>query len=163
MLEDFLRSAETQLVMLALVYVLILAFIFLDLWAGVRKAKKKGVFRSSHGYRQTLEKIAKYYNAIFVLTVIDVVQMCAVYQLNYQCNSSIPQIPIMTFIGAIFIGFIELKSVYEKSEQKDKAKIADTAKLLEEMMEKSLKEHSPEEIITAFNAYLTDKNKEKKE
>lgn len=59
---------------------------------------------------------------ILVITSIDVVQMLAITQLNPQTNHTLPVLPFFTFIGAMFVGFIELKSIYENSEAKERAK-----------------------------------------
>ena len=129
-LSDILKRVFPQLIMLAIMYFLILVVIFLDLWAGVRKAKIRGEYRSSEGLRKTVEKIGKYYNMIFVITVIDAMQMITIARLNPEINVHLPLLPILTFLGCIFIGFIELKSVYEKAEDKEKAEITQTAKIV---------------------------------
>jgi hypothetical protein len=50
-LSEMLKRIFPQIVMLAIMYFLVLAVIFLDLWAGVRIAKIRGEFRSSFGLR----------------------------------------------------------------------------------------------------------------
>ncbi len=97
--------------MLACIYSLVLVVIFLDLWAGIRKAKQRGEYRSSFGLRKTVEKVGKYYNMIFTITVIDAIQMLAISQINAQVKNQFPVIPFFTFLGAVFVGFIELKSI----------------------------------------------------
>lgn len=130
MIDSIFAAIRPQLIILTIVYLLVLFVIFLDLWAGIRKARHRGEYRSSYGYRKTVEKIAKYFNLIFVVTAIDAVQMLTVWQINEQTSSRLPLLPILTVLGAMFIGFIELKSIYEKSEDKEKAKIADAAAAL---------------------------------
>jgi predicted secreted protein len=150
---EILKAIRPQLIMLALIYVMILAVIFLDLWAGIRKAKARGEYRSSYGLRKTVDKISKYFNMIFVVTAIDAVQMLAVYMLNQQAQYNLPLIPIFTFVGAIFVGFIELKSIYENSEAKDKAKINEVAKLAGQIV----KDHDTQDVVAALIEYLKDK------
>lgn len=53
-----------------LMYIAILALILADLWAGVRKAKKRGEYRTSDGYKRTIDKIARYYNMTFAMSLI---------------------------------------------------------------------------------------------
>ena len=150
---EILKAIRPQLIMLALIYVMVLAVIFLDLWAGIRKAKARGEYRSSYGLRKTVDKISKYFNMIFVVTAIDAVQMLAVYMLNQQAHHNLPLIPILTFLGAIFAGFIELKSIYENSEAKDKAKINEVAKLAGQIV----KDHDTQDVVAALIEYLKDK------
>ena len=47
---------------LLFLWITVLGLIFSDLWAGVRKAKKAGVYRTSDGYKKTIDKMARYYN-----------------------------------------------------------------------------------------------------
>ena len=150
MIDHIFAAIRPQLIILTIVYLLVLFVIFLDLWAGIRKARKRGELRSSLGYRKTVEKIAKYFNLIFVVTAIDAVQMLTVWQINEQTGSRLPLIPILTVLGAMFIGFIELKSVYEKSEDKEKAKIADAAAALGS----ALKNRETQGIVAAGAAGL---------
>jgi len=79
MIDHIFAAIRPQLIILTIVYLLVLFVIFLDLWAGIRKARKRGELRSSLGYRKTVEKIAKYFNLIFVVTAIDAVQMLTVW------------------------------------------------------------------------------------
>jgi len=133
-LQEILRLIFPQVVMLAIIYFLVLIVVFLDLWAGVRKAKLRGEYRSSVGLRKTIEKISKYFNMLFMITIIDAMQMLAIAHINTEINRHLPDLPILTFLGAIFIGFIELKSVYEKNEDKEKAEITQTAKIVSKVI-----------------------------
>lgn len=150
MTDHLFNALLPQLIMLSIIYTLVLVVIFLDLWAGVRKARQRAEFRSSFGYRKTIEKIARYYNALFVITAIDSVQMLAVWQLNQQTTARLPLLPLLTFAAAIFIGFIELKSIYEKNDQKEKAKMADAARLAGQI----LKDRDTQQIIAAIVEYM---------
>lgn len=153
MIENILSEIRPQLLMLAVIYTLVLVVIFLDLWAGIRKAKARDIYRSSYGYRKTVDKVGKYFNMLFVITVIDAVQMLAIWEINQQTAYNLPIIPFLTFAGAIFAGFIELKSIYEKSEDKDKAKINEVAKLAGEIV----KDRDTQDIVAALVEYMKTK------
>ena len=100
-------------------YFLVIIAIIADLWSGVRKAKINGVARSSYGYRRTVDKIARYYNVLMALTVVDAMQMSSIWYLDtYYSYSKLPMFPFITLIGAIGICLIEIKSIYEKAEDK---------------------------------------------
>lgn len=100
-------------------YFLVIIAIIADLWSGVRKAKINGVARSSYGYRRTVDKIARYYNVLMALTVVDAMQMSSIWYLDtYYSYSKLPMFPFITLIGAIGICMIEIKSIYEKAEDK---------------------------------------------
>lgn len=132
-MEAILISFRVPLLIVTFVYIAVLLFIALDLWAGIRKAKARGEYRSSYGLRKTVTKIAGYYNMLLVITVIDALQIVAITVL--QVN--LPAFPFFTLAGALFAGFIELKSVYEKNDAKQKAKVQEAAVLLSQIIEKS--------------------------
>ena len=52
-------------------WVVVMGLIFSDLWSGVRKAKKAGIYRTSDGYKKTIDKMARYYNMMLQLTIMD--------------------------------------------------------------------------------------------
>ena len=107
--------------MYALVFLAILA----DLWSGVRKAKALGKARTSYGLRKTVEKMLKYYNLLMILSIIDCMQIVCIWYLDTYYQFSIPMIPIITIMGAIGMGLIELKSIYEKADDKELRKITE--------------------------------------
>jgi hypothetical protein len=100
-------------------YFLVIIAIVADLWSGVRKAKINGVARSSYGYRRTVDKISRYYNVLLALTVVDAMQMSSIWYLDkYYHYDRLPMFPFITLIGAIGLCVIEIKSIYEKAEDK---------------------------------------------
>lgn len=130
-----------QFAMLSILYVLVLAVVLLDLWSGVRKARRRGEFRSSRGLRKTVTKLAGYFNMMLVLTVIDVMLIVAVDFLNPQISVRIPLFPILTLLGAVFVGIIELRSVYEKAGDKQRSSYAEAARLARSLVyDRSVKE-----------------------
>lgn len=155
-MENILQTFGPQLLILACIYAIVLFVVFLDLWAGVRKAKKRGEYRSSYGLRKTVDKISRYFNMLLVITAIDAVQMLAICQLNPQTNHTLPVLPFFTFIGAMFVGFIELKSIYENSEAKEQAKIGAAAKLISQI----IKHKDEQEVIAGVIEYLKKDKKE---
>lgn len=100
------------------VYVLVLIAILADLWSGVRKAKKNGVARTSYGFKRTVDKIARYYNVMLALTVVDAMQMASFWYLETYNGWHFPVFPFVTLAGAVGICLIEIKSIYEKAEDK---------------------------------------------
>lgn len=91
-----------------------------DLWSGVRKAKKNGVARSSYGFKRTVEKLGRYYNVMFALMVIDSMHMSCIWYLNQYHGYNLIFFPFITLLGSIGLSLIELKSIYEKAEDKQR-------------------------------------------
>lgn len=102
-----------------LFYIAVLVLIFCDLWAGVRKAKKRGEYRTSEGYKRTIGKMAKYYNLLLASTAVDVVQIALLFYLHYGYGWDIPMIPLFTLVATIYIAFVEIKSIREPADIKE--------------------------------------------
>ena len=152
-MEHILINSKMQLFVFALLYALVIVLIGLDLWAGVRKAKQRNEFRSSAGFRRTLQKIAQYYNALFALTVIDVVQMVSIGMINHLGGYALLQIPFITILGTIFVGAIEVKSILEKNTDKEKAQMQEAFNLFVSIA----KNHDLKEVLKTTNEYLENK------
>lgn len=122
-----LAPFSTQLTCLSVVYILVFFVVILDLISGLQKAKRRGKLRSSYAMRKTVDKLVRYFSMLLVITAIDAVQMLAVSQWDLATGHMVPILPFLTFLAAMFVGFIELKSIYENSEEKEQARIEDAA------------------------------------
>lgn len=137
-------------------YLLVLLAMIADLVAGVRKAKMVHIDPSSYGYRRTIDKAVRYYNFLVALTIIDAMQMAAIWYLEQFYGYRFPFFPFITLLGAIGIGLIEIKSIYEKAE--DKIKIDNVAELAKQVA------RNKEDIGAVADAvvdYLNKKDEEK--
>lgn len=113
-----------------LMYITILALILADLWAGVRKAKKRGEFRTSYGYKQTIDKIARYYNMAFAMSLVDVVQVTIIFFLYYFYEVDIWMIPWFTAFATGYVAWVEIHSIWEPADIKEKKQQKDYMKAL---------------------------------
>ena len=113
-----------------LIYIAILILIFCDLRAGVRKAKKRNEYRTSDGYKRTIEKISKYFNMTFALTVIDLLQLSLIMFLFHFYQRDIIMIPWFTLITFGYICFVEIKSIWEPADIKEKKQMNDYRRML---------------------------------
>ena len=102
-----------------LMYVIILALIFADLFAGVRKAKARGEYRTSKGYKRTIDKIARYFNMTFAMSLVDVVQLSIVFFLYYFYRVDIWMIPWFTLFATGYVGWVEVHSIWEPASVKE--------------------------------------------
>lgn len=135
MLVELFPTIILQLVVLLCIYLLVAVSIFLDLWAGIRKAKARGEYRSSAGFRKTVDKFCRYFNMLLAVTVIDALAMLICGLLNHVYGYHIPVLPFITAAGACFICFIEVKSIFEKNDKKEQAKIQAAAADLRRLMQ----------------------------
>jgi hypothetical protein len=81
--------------------------------------------------RRTVDKLARYYNVLIVLTVVDAMQITAAVFLRTVESYDVPTIPIFTLIGSLGMAFIEVKSIFEKGDDKEKQQLAELVSLLE--------------------------------
>lgn len=137
-------------------YILILIMIFVDFWSGIRKAKKSNIVRSSYGFRRTVEKIKEYYNAMIALTIIDAMQVTAIWYLETYYKYEIPMFPFVTLVGAIGLSIIEVKSIYEKAE--DKQRFHEAGALITNIAKNK---SDIEEIAKSVANYLNEQTDEK--
>jgi hypothetical protein len=131
------------------IYLMVLLAIMADLWSGVRKAKKNGIARSSYGFKRTIDKVARYFNVLIALTIIDAMQMGSLWYLEKYYSYHWPIFPVVTLIGAIGICLIEIKSIYEKAE--DKVRIENVANMAGKII---TNKDDISEIVKAVVEYL---------
>ena len=119
--------------LVVLFYVIVFGLIGADLWSGVRKAKKRGEMRTSEAYRRTIDKLNKYYNMLIALTFVDAVQIGLIFFLWHEYGYDIPMVPLFTLLGTFYISFVEMKSIMEPSNIKEKKAQEDFIRLLREI------------------------------
>lgn len=132
-------------------YIMVLLAIFADLWSGVRKAKKNGIARSSYGYKRTIDKVARYYNVLLALSVVDAMQMGSIWYLEQYYAYIYPMFPFVTLLGAILVCLIEIKSIYEKAE--DKVRIENVSHLASKIV---TNRDDISEIVKAVIDYMNE-------
>lgn len=128
-----------------------LFFIGFDFWAGIRKAKQRKERITSDGWRRTVNKIARYYNMLFALVVVDCMQMSGVWYLDNYYDYHIPIFPFITLLGAMVVGTIEIRSIFEKAEEKEKREYKQVAMLAAEIAKHKT---DPEELAKAVVEYM---------
>lgn len=141
-------------------YVAVLGLIAADLWAGVRKAKQRGEYRTSEGYKRTITKTGKYFNMLIGLTILDAGQIAIIFFLHYFYNFDIPMLPIFTIIGTGYIGFVEIKSIREPANMKELKEQQDFKRLAVSIA----RDHQhPEEVLQDIMEALNENEEQKKQ
>ncbi len=129
-IQNYISLLRGQLFFVLLSYVSIFIFSLCDFIVAIRIAKKRGVLRTSRKYRQSIDKLIRYYTLMFLVTFIDILQMLMIYNVKEQGYSGLPVFPFFCFVLAIFIAFIEFRSVYEKAPKGNRDKELETAKTI---------------------------------
>lgn len=131
-----MKTLFPVLVLIISLYIGVLLSVLADLISGVRKARQRGESRTSAALRRTIDKLVRYYNALFAMTVIDAMQIAAVVYLRFvESVTLLPVIPLFTLIGAVGEALIELKSIYEKAEQKEQKEYRDAVETIKKLLE----------------------------
>ncbi|MGV4535540.1 phage holin family protein [Ornithobacterium rhinotracheale] len=103
-----------QLWLVVSVWVVVLVAMIVDLIYGVRKAKALGEARTSEGYRRTINKFVFYYSMMSFALMFDFLDVITPVILPHP----LPLIPLFSILGAVALVLTEVKSVYEKAEDK---------------------------------------------
>lgn len=110
-----------------------LLLIFLDFWAGIRKARARRERIRSDKMKRTVQKVARYYNAILAMALLDAVQIAGFVFLHIFNGWTLFTFPLFTLIAVLFIAAIEIKSICEPASEKERREVADVAELAKQI------------------------------
>lgn len=151
---------ENKLIVMLIVEAFImlapLFFVLADLWSGLRKAKQRGESITSKKYRNTVNKLSRYYNVLLALGVIDALQLVCFWYMNTYFDWSMPLFPWLTLLGSIGVGAIETKSIMEPADKKEQQEMKDISELAKAIAANHSK---PEEIAKAVIEYMKGEEK----
>jgi hypothetical protein len=136
------NSFKVLLTVLVVLYACVFVSVLIDLFFGVKRAKRLKIVRTSFGYRRTTTKLTSYFGLMLMLSIADI------------AASVIFKMPYFIVIGAIGIVAVEAKSVFENIKTGEK-NIAEAQKLLLELFE------SKEELQALISFLNTQKQEEK--
>jgi len=135
--EDWSRF-NALVTVLVVLYACVFASVLIDLYFGVKRAKRLKIARTSFGYRRTITKLTSYFGLMLMLTIADI------------AASVILKMPYFTVIGTIGIIVVEAKSVYENLKQEEKS--------VEEVQKALLKLFENKEEIKSLISFLNSQN-----
>ena len=130
------------LTVLAVLYSCVFVSVLIDLFFGIRRAKRLKIVRTSFGYRRTITKLTSYFGLLLMLSIADI------------AASVIFKMPYFTVIGAIGIVIVEAKSVFENIKEQEKG-VEELQLLLQKLFE------NKEEIQVLISFLNSNKHKEK--
>ena len=128
-----------------------IVFIALDYWAGIRKAKKRGIPIYSDKMKRTVDKLSRYYNAVLAMLVLDAIQIAGFIFLHLFNGWSCYTFPLFTIASVGFVAAVEIKSIYEPADVKERRENQDVMALA-----KAIAEHraDPAEIAKDIAEFL---------
>lgn len=134
-----------------------LFFIAFDFFSGIRKAKERGEAITSDKQKRTATKIARYYNMLLALLVMDTMQIAGFWYLNNFEGWHVPLFPWLVFIGSLFIGAVEFRSIRESATEKERREMKQVTALAVEMAKHRT---DPAAIAEEVAKYLNGTDKE---
>jgi len=136
------------LTVLAVLYACVFASVLIDLFFGIKRAKRLKIARTSYGYRRTITKLTSYFGLLLMLTIADI------------AASVLFRMPYFTIIGTVGIVIVEAKSVFENLKQEEKS-IEEIQKLLLKLFENKEEIKSVISFLNAQNQikYETERTK----
>ncbi len=133
------------------IYILVLLMIFADLWSGLRKAKRIGETRTYNGYRRTISKMAQYYNLLIAGSIVDSIYGLLCWYLENYYQTSLWLFPFITFIIALVLCLIEIKSIREKAE--DKVRLDRAGQVIQQVF---INRENLEEVAKTISEYMSE-------
>ena len=99
--------------------------------AASAKSRKRGEATRSRSLRRTVDKLARYYNVLVVLTVVDAMQIAGAWFMRAVEGYAVPTVPLFTLLGSLGMAGIEVKSIFEKGSDKERTDVGALLDLLE--------------------------------
>lgn len=135
---------KTLMLVVCICWIAVLIAMSIDLISGIHKAKIRGEFRSSDGFKRTVGKFVLYFSALGIAFCADWL-VCFVIT---SYNTFIPNIPYITIVASLYIIFIEGRSVLEKAGDKAKKQmtkdVSDAISILSKIKDKQILEYLKE-------------------
>lgn len=128
-INNLLDTIGIQLLIIVLFAVLVLGAAMIDLIIGVRKSKRAGNKFGSSPLKRSVTKLLIYFSTLVLAGFIDTAQMVMVHSWTFQHSATFPVLPFFSFVVTVLLLTVEIKSVLETSEQKDKARMLEIGKM----------------------------------
>jgi hypothetical protein len=114
---------------------IVLGAMTVDFFSGFYKAKLRGEVRNSLGMKRTISKFILYVGSIMIACGIDsTFFMCSFWEILHF--SPLQTVPVVTTFVSVFICVIEIRSIWEKAEDKQKQDALQTAEAIVKLMNK---------------------------
>lgn len=115
-----------------LAMLLVIVAMAVDLVSGIRKAKLRGEARTSYGFSRSLTKFLLYQGILLISTCIDMLLHFGLYQFTEM----VYVIPCVELIMAVILCGVELWSVWEKAEAKERRRATQIAQAGAQLIDK---------------------------
>jgi len=153
---DVFNGIGTMLIIFCIEVFIVIGAMIIDFASGIHKAKLSGEIRSSYGLKRTMSKFILYVGGLCIACGID--SIFFVSQLWSLIGLSLLiKIPVVSTLVAIFSCVIEFRSVWEKAEDKQRKKAADTLDILFSLVDKQTLIKSLSETLASTGKHKPNK------
>ena len=132
---DIFDGVSTMLIIFCIEVFVVIGAMAVDLASGIHKARMLGEARRSESLKRTVSKFILYVGSLCIACGIDMIffvsQLWSLVGLGL-----LTKIPLISTLAAILSCAIEYKSIWEKAEDKQRRRAADTVDLLLSMVDK---------------------------
>jgi phage-related holin len=108
---------------------IVLIAMSVDFASGFYKAKVRGETRNSYGLKRTVSKFILYIGSICIACGIDSIFFASGFW-GIVHLSALSKVPVVSTIIAVFICVVEMRSIWEKAEAKQKNEAVKTAEMI---------------------------------
>lgn len=123
------EEAQEMATLMAVALLIVLVAVIIDTITGVMRAKRNKQVIQSRISRRVFGKLIIYYIAIAMLALLDVL----LFMIDLEIRISIPELPYLTVIGAIWAVATEGWSVWENLPKHDTTSMKNSAKQTQEL------------------------------
>ncbi len=129
-MEEIIRGTGTLLIMGAVSIIMVLIAMMADLASGLYKARMRGEFTKSELLKRTGSKFLLYEGSMLIALCIDILIHFTHLWEHVGFPTVTADLPLVSFVSAIFWCVVEGLSIREKAEDKTRVKIKEAEHIL---------------------------------
>jgi hypothetical protein len=141
-----LRGISSVLAIVCIETIIVVIAMSVDFASGFYKAKLRGEARNSVGMRKTVNKFISYVGSILIAAGMDsMCYMSGFWEIvRFQ---TLVRVPVMATLLSMFLCAVEIRSIFEKAEHKQKRNFLKTAEALVQLLGKETVGEKLENVI----------------
>ena len=155
---ELIFSLKELIAIVVMAMLIVLLAMAVDLASGLYKAKLRGELHTSEGLRRTLMKFITYEGGMMIAAGVDILITMSKFESLFHLNV-LYQIPVITILIAIFLLFVEMKSVKEKADEKTKKNLSEAALMAIKVAQKEELKELIAKLYEASQRRTEDDNK----
>jgi hypothetical protein len=130
-----LQGITSMLAIVCIEILIVIVAMAVDFASGYYKAKLRGEERNSQGMKRTISKFILYVGGQIIASGVDsIFYICGGWGIFHL--SALSVVPVVNTIMSLFICAVEIRSVWEKAERKQKRDALQTAEAIVKLMSK---------------------------